>query len=90
MNVTSSVFEKNKISDKKYREKRLKSSLVENIDETPKTLTIKNENVITISKKKTKKKKKNLFAGLNPLVFKGKDLCKKKKKNLLWVMLKPI
>lgn len=82
LNVTSSVFVKNKIPDEKYREKRLQSSLAENIVETPKT-EVKNENVVTIGKKKTKKKKKNLFAGLNPLVFKNKDLCKKTKKNLL-------
>lgn len=49
---------------------------LQNINESPK---VEEKNFNPISKK-PKKKKRNLFAGLNPLVFKNNSLCKKKKK----------
>ncbi|NP_001280331.1 uncharacterized protein LOC100160849 [Acyrthosiphon pisum] len=69
LNTTSSVYKKNKILNRKPIEKLPKSSTVnKSIDEkTSKT----EEKVETIVNKKPKKKKRTLYAGLNPLVFKN-------------------
>lgn len=79
LNLTSSVFTKNKVlNDKSTVNVSKKSTSVKNICETPE---VKEEKVDIIYKRKPKKKKRNLYAGLNPLVFKNIDLCKKKIKN---------
>lgn len=72
--VTSSVFEKNKKLKKKSTKEVPKRS-TEKIVETPKIEEVK----VNMNIKKPKKKKRNLYAGLNPLVFKNRDLCKKNK-----------
>ncbi|XP_025190837.1 uncharacterized protein LOC112591287 [Melanaphis sacchari] len=78
LNKTRSVYKKNKISNEKATEKLPKvSTLNESIDITSKT----KEKVETKVEKKPKKKKRTLYAGLNPLVFKNlnKNIPKKKK-----------
>lgn len=70
LNTTSSVYKKNKISNQKSTEKLPKSELStlnRSIEKTSKT----EEKVETIVNKKPKKKKRTLYAGLNPLVFKN-------------------
>ncbi|CAI6358513.1 unnamed protein product [Macrosiphum euphorbiae] len=68
LNTTSSVYKKNIILNQKPTEKLLKSSTVnKSIEKTSKT----EEKVETIVSKKPKKKKRTLYAGLNPLVFKN-------------------
>jgi len=62
------VYKKNIILNQKPTEKLLKSSTVnKSIEKTSKT----EEKVETIVNKKPKKKKRTLYAGLNPLVFKN-------------------
>lgn len=76
LNTTSSVYKKNKILNQKPTEELLQTStLNKTIEKTSKT----EEKVETIVNKKPKKKKRTLYAGLNPLVF--KNLNKKKLKN---------
>jgi hypothetical protein len=75
LRVTNSFFEKNKKLNKKPTKEVPKRS-TENIVETPKIEEVK----VKMDIKKPKKKKRNLYAGLNPLVFKNRDLCKKNKK----------
>lgn len=76
LNTTSSVYKKNKTSNQKSTEKLLKNStLKKSIEKTLKT----EEKIETIVNKKLKKKKRTLYAGLNPLVF--KNLNKNKLKN---------
>lgn len=82
LNVTSSVFNKNKISNNQCVEKLPTSLPAKSIYEISKV----EEEIIDKSKtdtKKSKKKKRNKYAGLNPLVFKHKDLCRKNEKNQL-------
>lgn len=68
LKTTSSVYKKNKILNQKPTEKLLKSSsLNKSIEKSSKT----EEKVETIVIKKPKKKKRTLYAGLNPLVFKN-------------------
>jgi len=81
LNTTSSAYKKNKILNQKPTEKLLKSStLNKSIEKTSKT----EEKVETIVNKKPKKKKRTLYAGLNPLVFKNlnKNTLKKPTMNL--------
>lgn len=74
MNLSSSVFSKSKKLKDKSTKKTLENSiLVHNIDSTP---NIVEEKLKTLKKKK---KKRKLYAGLNPLVFKNRYLSKKKK-----------
>lgn len=82
LNVTSSVFNKNKVSSNQCIEKLPKILPDQNIEEVSK---VKEEFIdeSKIEKKKLKKKKRNMYAGLNPLVFKNKNVFKKKSKNLL-------
>lgn len=62
------MYKKNIILNQKPTEKLLKSSTVnKSIEKTSKT----EEKVETIVSKKPKKKKRTLYAGLNPLVFKN-------------------
>lgn len=62
------MYRKNKILKQKPTEKLLKSStLNKNVEKTSKT----EEKVETIVNKKPKKKKRTLYAGLNPLVIKN-------------------
>lgn len=62
------MYKKNIILNQKPTEKLLKSSTVnKSIEKTSKT----EEKVETIVNKKPKKKKRTLYAGLNPLVFKN-------------------
>lgn len=77
LNVTSSLFDKNRILKEKTSIKS--STHTKIIDKTP---VIKEEIAETVNKRKIKKKKRNLYAGLNPLVFKNRDLCKNKFKKL--------
>lgn len=75
--VTNSVFKKNKIlNDKKISKE---TTVVENISETSK---LQKNTIDSTDKKKSKKKKRNLYAGLNPLVFKNRELNKTKLKKL--------
>lgn len=73
LHVTSSLFEKNKELNKKFTKDKPKR--IENIVETPKI----DQDQVNVKIKKPKKKKRKLYAGLNPLVFKNKDICKKNK-----------
>lgn len=76
LNVTSSVFNKNKISSNQCIEKLPKSLPDKNIYEITKV----EEEIIDKSKtntKKSKKKKRNKYAGLNPLVFRQKNIQEK-------------
>jgi len=62
------VYKKNIILNQKPTEKLLKSSTInKSIEKTSKT----EEKVETIVNKKPKKKKRTLYSGLNPLVFKN-------------------
>lgn len=77
--VTNSMFKKNKVSKNKSIEKiSKKSTVVEKINEA---LECQKNTIDSTDKKKSKKKKRNLYAGLNPLVFKNKELNKTKLKN---------
>jgi len=68
LNTTSSTYKKNKILSEKPTEKLPKSStLNKSIEKTSKA----EEKIETIVNKKPKKKKRTLYAGLNPLVFKN-------------------
>ncbi|XP_015369577.1 PREDICTED: uncharacterized protein LOC107165729 [Diuraphis noxia] len=68
LNTTSSIYKKNKISNQKSTEKLpISSTLNKSIDKTSKT----EEKAETIVNRKLKKKKRTLYAGLNPLVFKN-------------------
>lgn len=74
LNVSSSVFSKSKKVKNKCTKKILENSVsIHNIDNTP---NIAEEKVKTLEKKK---KKRNRYAGLNPLVFKNRNLSKNKK-----------
>lgn len=76
--VTNSVFKKNKILNYKLVEKiPKKSTAVENISETSE---LQKNTIDSADKRKPKKKKRNLYAGLNPLVFKNRELNKSKLK----------
>lgn len=76
LNVTSSVFNKNKISRNQSIEispKNLPDKSVCKISKVEEEIMDKSKTDI----KKSKKKKRNKYAGLNPLVFKHKDLHRK-------------
>lgn len=78
LNVTSSLFNKNRILKEKISIKS--STQPKAIGETS---VIKEKITETVNKRKPKKKKKkNLYAGLNPLVFKDRDLFKKNIKKI--------
>lgn len=67
LNKTSSVYKKNKILNEKSTTELPKiSTPIKSIDKTPET----EEKVEKVVKNKPKKKKRTLYAGLNPLVFK--------------------
>ncbi|KAL4135070.1 hypothetical protein QTP88_006727 [Uroleucon formosanum] len=77
LNTTNSVYKKNKTLNPKPIEKLVKNSTVnKSIEKTSKT----EDKVETIVNKKPKKKKRTLYAGLNPLVFKNlnRNILKKK------------
>lgn len=76
LKTTSSMFGKKKILQKKSVIKQLcteNSMLVEHKIRT----SIAVEEKLNTTEKKKKKKKKIPFAGLNPLVFKNRNSCKK-------------
>jgi len=67
LNKTSSVYKKNKkLNEKSTTELPKISTPIKSIDKTPET----EEKVEKVVKNKPKKKKRTLYAGLNPLVFK--------------------
>lgn len=81
LNTTNSVYKKNKTLNPKPIEKLVKNSTVnKSIEKTSKT----EDKVETIVNKKPKKKKRTLYAGLNPLVFKNlnRNILKKRNMNL--------
>lgn len=86
LNTISSVYEKNKTLNQNHTEKLINSlTLDKNIEKT----SITEEKVETMIKSKPKKKKKrNLYAGLNPLVF--RNLNKNVSKSKLMIMNKNV
>lgn len=71
LSKTSSVFNKNKVLNNKT------SNNSTNIKKNEENLNVKKVIInIKDKKKSTKKKKRNTFAGLNPLVFKNRSLRK--------------
>lgn len=79
LNMTSSIYKKNKISrikkNQESTEQLIKSSTInKSIDKTSKP----EEKIEAIVKTKPKKKKRTLYAGLNPLVFKNLNKIKLK------------
>lgn len=76
--VTNSVFKKDKIlNNKSVKQISKESTVVDNISETSE---LPKNTIDSADKRKSKKKKRNLYAGLNPLVFKSRELNKSKLK----------
>lgn len=71
LNKTSSVYKKNKILKEKSTIELPKiSTPIKSIDKHSDVLSETEEKVEKMVKNKPKKKKRTLYAGLNPLVFK--------------------
>lgn len=73
-NVTSFIIKKNKLPKDRCTTKISESSTLVSETSTTKELPV-NKTV----NQKPKKKKRNLYAGLNPIVFKNRELLNKKK-----------
>lgn len=70
------MFKKNKIVNEKLTEKSSADSIpFKDINKA--SIVVESKSNVLVQKKK---KKRNLYAGLNPLVFKNRDFCKNKSK----------